>query len=94
MATYGYRCPRDGDFDLRFPIGEAAPAARCPVCRGEAVRVISAPRLAAMSRRLVGAIDRAARTAETPEVVTRIPDRRGARSRAAAHPGYPRLPRP
>lgn len=100
MPTYDYRCPRDGVFPLRFPIGEATPAGRCPNCGGDAVRVFAPPMLGALPRALVAALDRTGRTAETPEVVTRIPGRPGgphpARSgvRRPAHPGQARLPRP
>ncbi|MGI5216207.1 FmdB family zinc ribbon protein [Plantactinospora sp. CA-290183] len=93
MPTYGYRCARDGTFDLVFPIGCAPAAAGCPVCAGEGARVFSAPLLAATPRPLVGALDRAARSAETPEVVSRIPGRRPARPRPT-HPAHARLPRP
>jgi hypothetical protein len=94
VPTYDYRCPRDGTFPLRFPIGEAAPGVRCAACGGEAVRVFAPPMLNALPRPLVAALDRTARSAETPEVVTRIPDAGRRRRRATPHPGHARLPRP
>lgn len=76
MARYEYRCPRDGVFEVRARIGEAAASARCGICGAEAGRVFSAPLLSATPRPLARAIDRAERSAEVPEVVSRIPDRR------------------
>ncbi|MFY1671194.1 zinc ribbon domain-containing protein [Plantactinospora sp. WMMB334] len=93
MTTYEYRCPRDGVLAARFPIGEAPGRLRCPTCAAEAVRVFSAPSLRAMPRPLVAALDRAGRSAEAPEVVTRIPGRRGAAPRRT-RPGHAGLPRP
>lgn len=28
--TYGYRCPKHGEFNREFPMGEAVPATTCP----------------------------------------------------------------
>ncbi|MFC0506938.1 FmdB family zinc ribbon protein [Micromonospora costi] len=92
MATYEYRCPRDGAFEVRLPLGEAGAATRCPDCHGTADRVWSAPSLARTPRALGAALDRAARSAETPEVVSRVPGRRPAAA-APAHPAHARLPR-
>ncbi|MGC9665072.1 FmdB family zinc ribbon protein [Planosporangium sp. 12N6] len=97
MATYEYRCPRDGSFDVRSPIGTAAPAVPCPACGDEARRVISAPALARTPRPLAAALDRAARSAEAPEVVSAPPPRRAAspaRPARPVNPGHARLPRP
>ncbi|ROT27271.1 zinc ribbon domain-containing protein [Micromonospora sp. HM5-17] len=93
MPTYDYRCPRDGTFALRFPIGEAAPGVRCVTCGAEAVRVFAPPMLNALPRPLVAALDRTGRSAEAPEVVSRIPDG-GRGRRRTPHPGHARLPRP
>ncbi|WP_329100440.1 zinc ribbon domain-containing protein [Micromonospora sp. NBC_01699] len=104
MATYEYRCPRDGDFEVRFPIGTAAASVRCAACRRESPRIFTAPLVNAMSRPLATAIDRAGRSAEAPEVVSRIPgDRhpgggrtsgeRRSRTRTT-NPAQLRLPRP
>ncbi|WP_229402353.1 FmdB family zinc ribbon protein [Micromonospora okii] len=91
MATYEYRCERDGVFDASLPIGTASPSTRCPRCAAPAARVFSAPRLARTPVPLRRAIERAARSAETPEVVTRLPGRRP--SRPAPNPVHARLPR-
>ncbi|GAA5200921.1 hypothetical protein GCM10023322_79860 [Rugosimonospora acidiphila] len=81
MATYEYRCPRHGAFEVRLRIGEASASVPCGTCGGQAARIYSAPGLAVTPRPLARALDRAARTAETPDVVTRIPGRRPARRR-------------
>ncbi|GIH15881.1 FmdB family zinc ribbon protein [Rugosimonospora africana] len=81
MATYEYRCPTDGAFEVRTPIGEAAPSVRCGACDGPAARVFSAPLLAVTPPALTAAIDRAGRSAESPEVVSQIPSRRPAHRR-------------
>ncbi|MBB4962523.1 zinc ribbon domain-containing protein [Micromonospora polyrhachis] len=94
MARYEYRCPQDGCFEVTLPIGSAGPQLRCVVCGNAATRIFSTPMLARTPQSLVGAIDHARRSAETPEVVTRIPSRsRPARWRPA-RPGHARLPRP
>jgi putative FmdB family regulatory protein len=93
MATYEYRCPRDGDFDVKFPVGTAASRVHCSVCGSEAVRVFSAPLLARTPRPLVAAIDRAERSAEAPDVVSTIPAKPRAR-RLPVNPAHARLPRP
>jgi putative FmdB family regulatory protein len=43
MATYDYRCERDGVFELTLPIGTAPTDAPCPECGEEAPRIFSAP---------------------------------------------------
>ncbi|MER5705468.1 zinc ribbon domain-containing protein [Micromonospora sp. NPDC002296] len=91
MATYEYRCPQDGNFDTVLPIGTAGTAARCPRCGCPAARVFSAPRLARTPARLRHAIDRAERSAETPDVVTHIPGRQPVRR--SPNPAHARLPR-
>ncbi|MBE1489891.1 FmdB family zinc ribbon protein [Plantactinospora soyae] len=97
MATYEYRCPRDGAFDATYPIGQAPTRARCATCSAEADRVFSAPLLNAMPHPLTAALDQAGRSAEAPEVVSRIPGRRRTPPTGPnrpSHPGHARLPRP
>jgi putative FmdB family regulatory protein len=43
MATYDYRCERDGVFELTLPIGTAPTDAPCPECGEDAPRIFSAP---------------------------------------------------
>jgi hypothetical protein len=93
MARYEYRCPRDGGFELTFPVGTAPASLCCSECGSEAVRVFSVPMLVRMPRPLVAAIDRASRSADSPEVVSSLPPRPRAR-RPPAGPAHTRLPRP
>lgn len=92
MATYEYRCARHREFTVSVPIGEAARTVACPVCGADAPRVWSAPALTRTPRRLAAAIERAERSAEAPEVVSAVPERR--RSRGPVNPAHARLPRP
>ncbi|MFK3979163.1 zinc ribbon domain-containing protein [Micromonospora sp. NPDC050397] len=99
MATYAYRCPYHGDFETRFPIGTAERTVRCATCRSASPRVFTPPLVNATPRPLAAAVDRAGRSAETPEVVTRIPGRppQPGTGRATTRPADParlRLPRP
>ncbi|MEV4599086.1 FmdB family zinc ribbon protein [Amycolatopsis sp. NPDC049253] len=96
MATYQYRCDRDGVFEVRLPMGTALPSSQCPVCGGEAARIYSAPMLSLTPRELVTAIDRTEKTRDEPAVVSAIPPARG-RSRGptpASNPALQHLPRP
>ena len=92
LVTYEYRCAQHREFTVSFPIGEATGDVPCPVCGAEAVRVFSAPALARTPHRLAAAIDRAAGSAETPEVVSTVPGRR--QPRRPMNPTQARLPRP
>jgi hypothetical protein len=89
MATYVYRCPRDGDFEMRLPLGAATTSVPCAQCAADAARVWSAPHLGRTPGALDAAIERAGRSAETPRVVSRVPGTR--RARASVPRGLPRL---
>ncbi len=91
MATYEYRCRQDGSFDIVLPIGTAGPSTRCPRCGAPAGRMFSPPRLTRTPTALRAAIDGAERSAETPEVVRRVPGGRPARR--SPNPAHARLPR-
>ena len=100
MATFEYRCvtPR-GDvcstFEVRRPIGTAAPTQPCPACGSAAARVFSAPALALAPRARVSAIDRAERSRTEPDVVgAPPPNPRARRAPIARNPALQRLPRP
>lgn len=95
MATYQYRCGRDGVFDVRLRMGTAGPRARCPFCDCEAPRVFTAPMVSLAPKALVAEIDRTEKTSDEPAVVSAPPSRRTrARAPLAANPALQRLPRP
>lgn len=91
MATYVYRCPRDGDVELRLPLGAATATVPCGRCSGEARRVWSAPHLARTPRPVDAAIERAGRSAEAPAVVSRVPGTRAGRPAPPVPRGLPRF---
>ncbi len=96
MATYEYRCARDGVFDARHPIGTAPQTMACPRCEAEVGRVFSKPMLFSTPKELVAALDHEEKTRHEPDVVTSLP-RAGARKRTPVLPLTPklrRLPRP
>jgi hypothetical protein len=96
VATYAYRCDRDGDFDVSQPMGTATRKSLCPVCNREAARVFRAPMLSLSPRALVTAIDRAEKTSDEPEMVSAVPPRavRTRNPTATQNPALQRLPRP
>ncbi|GIF45904.1 zinc ribbon protein [Asanoa ferruginea] len=89
MATYVYRCPSDGDFEVLVALGAAALTVPCAQCGDDARRVWSAPHLGRTPRRVSTAIEHAGRSAETPQVVSRPPGTRPAPARVPR--GLPRL---
>ena len=96
MATFEYRCPQDGDFEVSRPIGMAAPRVRCAACGADAVRVFTAPMLTLTPRAIVAAIDWSERTRDEPTVVSSVPPGRGQKQLATARAkeALRRLPRP
>jgi len=96
VATYEYRCDRDGVFEVTRPLGTAPESVTCTVCNSDARRVFSAPMLFRGSRAVVAAIDHAEKSRDEPEVVTSLPST-GVRRRtpmARMTPALQRLPRP
>lgn len=96
MATYVYRCPADGDFEVRAPMGRATASASCPRCAGDGNRIYTAPQLALADRRRGAVIDATERTRDEPDVVTSLPPRRSPAGSTTAprDPVLARLPRP
>jgi hypothetical protein len=96
MATYGYRCVQDGDFDVSRPLGTAPTKSVCPVCNNEAARVFRAPMLSLAPRALRAAIDRTEKSRDEPDVVPALPPRsvRSQNSPARQNPAWRHLPRP
>jgi putative FmdB family regulatory protein len=97
LAIYEYLCELDGVFELSRPMGTAPEAADCPHCGTRAVRIVSAPRIVTTTRSAWSvAMDRAAKSAHEPDVVSSVPSA-GARPRirnAPMTPALARLPRP
>jgi putative FmdB family regulatory protein len=96
VATYEYRCDKDGVFDVTRPVGTAPESITCPVCESEARRIFSKPMLSTLPDALVAAVDHADKSRTEPEVVTSLPPT-GARRRTPVLPLTPtlrRLPRP
>jgi putative FmdB family regulatory protein len=97
MATYTYRCERDGVFDVSRPIGTAPKSVACPACGGKAQRVISVPMIRCGTRSLYSAaIERAEKSRYEPEVVTSVPSAGAVNPVRWANmtPALARLPRP
>jgi hypothetical protein len=99
VATYEYRCERDGVQESTWPAGTAPQSVTCAVCGGEARRVFSTPMLpfsSRLPRELAATMERTEKSRTEPEVVTSLPAR-GQRSRTPMAPLTPalrRLPRP
>ncbi len=97
MATYEYRCDKDGLFDLTRPLGTAPEFAPCPACGSEARRALSAPMLRSSSRSAwFEAMDHAEKSRHEPDVVSAIPSGRELRPRPVLKmtPALRNLPRP
>ena len=99
MATYGYRCDRDGSVDLRWPIGTAPATAPCPRCGAPATRTFTAPMLGLANRGRLAVLDHTEASRTEPAVVSSIPSspRPGHHRPASAprlDPRTSRLPRP
>ena len=90
----GYRGSKDGEvFDLAAPIGTAAAQEPCPAL-APARRLISAPTLSLAPTAFVRELDRAAQTADHPDVVTSLPPNRRRPRPDTGNPALQRLPRP
>ncbi|WP_214367092.1 zinc ribbon domain-containing protein [Pseudonocardia sp. H11422] len=96
MATYQYRCARDGIIEVGHPIGTAPATAVCPTCAADLPRAFTALMLGFASRPLMAAIDRAEATSCEPAVVSAPPPRPAHRRTPMAppNPALRRLPRP
>lgn len=75
MASYDYRCERDGVFELTMPMGTAPSNAPCPECGEDAPRSFTAPLTA------IPSLDRSG-----PGGMTPIPAPPGARPPGARPP--------
>ena len=79
MAVYEYKCTTCGSFTLQLPIGTAPDRHRCPVCSTPAPRAYSPPMVGRGSSPLSRMWERAEKSWDEPEVVTRVPPSPGHR---------------
>jgi len=93
MATYPYLCAACGPFEVARPIGTAESVARCGGCGDPARRVYTPPLLGRTQAPVKWLHDAAARSADQPSVVNRVPSARS-RPGPAADPRQALLPRP
>jgi len=96
MATFDYRCPSCGSFEIRSPVGRAQASAECPRCGATASRVFSAPALLSGDTPLSRAVEADRRSAHEPAVVAAPPAARprAALPRRSSNPLHAKLPRP
>jgi putative FmdB family regulatory protein len=96
MPIYEFRCASCADFEQVHPIDSVPDESDCPTCGAPARRRMSAPHLSAVGSAAYGLLDRAARSAVEPEVVTSPPSahRTGRDQRVTANPLHRKLPRP
>jgi putative FmdB family regulatory protein len=71
VPVYEFVCEDCGPFEQRRSFAEAGDPMACPSCGGEAKRVYSMPNTRRMPTALSGAMDRAEKSAQEPEVVRR-----------------------
>jgi putative FmdB family regulatory protein len=93
MATYQYRCPGCGPFDVTRPMGRALPEEQCPTCDLHGRRVFTAPMLPRTSTPLARALQSQEASAHEPRVVSEVPPARR-RPASAADPRQAQLPKP
>ena len=93
MPTYSFRCRGCGDFDVIAAMSQRPDRATCPVCSQLRARVFSSPLLHTASTSLDTAVERAGRSAESPEVIRSIPASGSTPPRSARDRRYPPLPR-
>ncbi|WP_166348709.1 FmdB family zinc ribbon protein [Phytoactinopolyspora limicola] len=93
MAIYEYCCTRCGVFEVIRAIGSAPTSHTCDECGTNARRFYSTPNFNRGSNPLTRALDRAEKSQDEPEVVTRVPPQRP-QQRRFSDPRQARLPAP
>ena len=93
MPIYEFRCTQCGDFEATHPMSTAPKKQPCPVCGEDARKLFSPANLSTLNSSRARAIDSAARTAETPDVVSG-PVGRGRPIPTTNDPRHLKLPRP
>ena len=71
MATYQYRCPACGLFDIERAMGAATAVDDCPCCGGAARRSYTVPHVGRTPAPLARALATAEKSRDEPEVVRR-----------------------
>jgi putative FmdB family regulatory protein len=92
MATYVYRCPDCGPWEVRLPMGAAGATAPCPTCGSDAPRRYTAPLLSRTSAPLARARLQEEASRDAPTVTAAVPKAVGRPS--PPDPRWQGLPRP
>ena len=74
MPVYDYHCATCGPFESSRPMKESSEPAACPQCAALTARVLVAPSLNLMQASTRKAEIRNEKSANAPEVVSRMPD--------------------
>ena len=93
MATYVYRCPDCGPWEVRLPMGSAGSTAACPGCGGAAPRRYTPPLLSRTPGPLAAMLAREEASRDQPEVVNRVPAAARSRRPVASQELLARLPK-
>jgi putative FmdB family regulatory protein len=92
VATYVYRCPDCGPWEVRRAMGSADATAACPTCGTDGPRQYTPPLLTRTAAPVAAARLREEASRDAPAVTTSLP---GAVSRPAPRdPRWQTLPRP
>ena len=92
MATYVYRCPDCGPWDVHLPMGAAGATAACPTCGRAGPRRYTSPLLSRTAAPVAAARLREEASRDAPTVTTAVP--RAAHRPAPRDPRWQALPRP
>lgn len=93
MPHYSFRCAEGCTFDVSYSMADVPSATTCPACGGAARRRVSAPYLSRAGDSAYQLIDRTARSAHEPEVVSRLPAVGAPPRRITTNPLHSKLPR-
>ncbi|NYD66999.1 FmdB family zinc ribbon protein [Agromyces atrinae] len=95
MPRYEFRCTAGHTFDAIYAMADVPDRSPCTECGADASRRPTAPHLGRTGSAAFGLIDRAARSADAPEVVSgAIPGASSRRpTRYTDNPAHQKLPR-
>ncbi|WP_119696698.1 FmdB family zinc ribbon protein [Microbacterium halotolerans] len=96
MPRYDFRCGCGTAFVAGYPLASVPDTAACPDCGNAARRGVSSPHLGRTSSATYGLMDRAARSAHEPQIVSgSVPGaRRSPGTPVTTNPLHAKLPRP